>query len=229
MARSDSDTRRRARLTRLLASGATSLLAVTLVVRLWPAPSGASEPEALLYASDGQEVIQIDEIVPTRQAERRPPPPAPLPPVVVPDDVILDDEPIVWEDANLLADAFGEDERQQDGDAEAAEAPRAPRPDTDPRILLNAVARYTPEAREEGVQAEVRVEVMIDAAGRVQEAAIVGRWLAEREGGRRAVERLGFGLEDAALDAARRSRFRPAEVDGEPVAARYAYVIRFSN
>lgn len=47
------------------------------------------------------------------------------------------------------------------------------------------------------------------------------------ERGMRTVDSAGYGLEEAALHAAARWRFRPAEIEGEPVATRALLTFSF--
>ena len=81
----------------------------------WPLRGLAADER--IYNTAGQEVIAMEQVLPTQQSARRPPPPAPLIPVVVPDDVVLDDE-VEFEDTNLELEADGDDE-------DAPEAPPA--------------------------------------------------------------------------------------------------------
>ena len=229
VARRPSPDRHRTFRLRLSATLAASLALVLALVLAWPAPT-PGQPGPLVFDARAAEAVEVQEIQPTRQARRRPPPPAPLPPVVVPDDVVIEPEPITFVDANRLPldDAPGPDDAAREGATEGTA--RAARPDTDPRLLLSAVARTTPAARDAGVRARVEVAVTVDAQGRVTEAEVCARWLLGADGEPvRTVETLGYGLEEAALHAARRSRFRPARVGDEPVTARTTLTIRFSS
>ncbi|MHB8418743.1 MAG: energy transducer TonB [Myxococcales bacterium] len=74
-------------------------------------------------------------------------------------------------------------------------------------------APYPPEARKLGVEGEVVMMLTIDAAGKVA-----------------AVKRLsgpGHGLDEAAVAAAHRFRFKPAKLHGEAVATEIRYVYSF--
>jgi hypothetical protein len=63
----------------------------------------------------------------------------------------------------------------------------------------------------------------------VTEATVVGRWRLDDEGRASPVASLGYGLDDAALSAAHRSRFRPATHRGEPVPTRTTITFTFGN
>jgi TonB family protein len=57
------------------------------------------------------------------------------------------------------------------------------------------------------------VDIVVDATGRVIDARVPGHF--------------GYGLEDAAIDTVRRTRFHPAERHGEPVAVRMRWTMQF--
>jgi protein TonB len=73
---------------------------------------------------------------------------------------------------------------------------------------------YTSSAREANVEGKVRVEVSVDADGHVT--------------GVRLLAGLGYGLDEAALEAARRATFEPGTRCGKPVSATFTIAMRFS-
>lgn len=80
---------------------------------------------------------------------------------------------------------------------------RQAKPETPLRIDSKPKPRYSDEARTRGVEGDVRLRVRFLASGAAEVIEIVSG--------------LGFGLDEAAADAARGIRFRPAERDGRPV------------
>ncbi len=197
------------------------LLAIALV-RWWPTPSPSSPSE--VFRDRASDRITLRDVQPTSQSqEKNPPPPAPLPPVVVPNDVLVEEE-IDIGDAKLRVDVPEDDEKLQDG---ADQATAARQPDTDARLLRNVQPNYPSAARDDEVRARVEVELQITKDGRVQEATIRRRWLLSKEGTPRPVSELGYGLEEAALTAARRSLFRPARADGRKVPTRKVITFTF--
>ncbi len=72
---------------------------------------------------------------------------------------------------------------------------------------------YPPQAVAAKVEGKVRLELMIDEQGTVKTA--------------RVLRGLGYGLDEAALDAAQRTRFRPATRCAQPVAAPFVMAMRF--
>lgn len=210
---------------RFLVSLAIVLGLAIAFVRWWPAlPSSASEGP---FRERAAERIQTREIQPTAQTQDlAPPPPAPLPPVVVPNDVPIKEE-IEFGESNLAVLDPGEDERLQEGTSEVPTA--AQRPNTNPRLFRAVQPEYPSSAREDGVRARIQVAVNVSKSGQVEEAVILKRWRLSSDGRARPVARLKHGLEEAALSAARRSRFRPAQNDGAPVASRTTITFEFGT
>jgi outer membrane biosynthesis protein TonB len=198
-------------------------LAVVLV-RWWPAgPASAVEGP---FRDRGTERISIQEVQPTSQSKaKKPPPPAPLPPVVVPNDVLVEQTVEIGE-AELRVETPKDDEVRQEG---ADRATAARQPDVDARLLRNVQPNYPQAARDDEVRARVEVEIKIDEAGRVEDAHVRRRWRLSGNGTAQPVSHLGYGLEDAALTAARRSRFRPARADGRPVSTRKVITFTFGT
>ncbi|HET9958163.1 MAG TPA: energy transducer TonB [Polyangiaceae bacterium] len=73
---------------------------------------------------------------------------------------------------------------------------------------------YTEAARVAGVEGKVRVEVTIDETGRVVSVRVLAG--------------LGYGLDEAALAAARNAEFEPAQRCGKPVRATFNIGMRFT-
>ncbi len=196
---------------------AALLLAVALV-NLWPTPA-ATESE-ITYRARGQETIAIEEIVQTRQRKEKPPPPPPLIPVVVSDQEIIDDFDLDIQDDFL---ALSEDDAEGDELPEGDRSLSAPSL-MEPRPVRIVEPEYTRDAKRRNIRAEVVVEVLVDERGRVAAAEVVDRYLLGKDEAKEEVGRIGYGLEQSALDAAQRCMFRPARLDGEAVRA-YATII----
>jgi len=85
---------------------------------------------------------------------------------------------------------------------------------TKPPALLEFVqADYPPQGAAAGVGAAVRLRVTIAADGSVAEATVV--------------EPQGYGFDEAAVDAVKRFKFSPAEVDDVPSPVQIEYVYNF--
>ncbi len=92
-------------------------------------------------------------------------------------------------------------------------AQTAPSQTRAPRLTQFVEATYPPEALEAGLEGSVLMQLSIDAEGHVTDAQVI--------------EGLGHGLDEAALEAARRFVFEPARRDGEAVPAVLRYRYRF--
>lgn len=210
---------------RLLGSLVAVLMLGIALVRWWPTLEETASDGP--YRDRAPERIQLEEVQPTSQSqELKPPPPTPLPPVVVPNDVLIKEE-LEFEEAELDVEDPGEDERYQEGSAE--EPATARQPDTNARLFRAVQPKYPSAAQDRSVQARVRVAVQITEKGQVQEATVTKRWLLSTDGSARAVSSLEHGLEEAALAAARRSLFRPARANGDPVATQTTLTFEFGT
>jgi protein TonB len=93
-------------------------------------------------------------------------------------------------------------------DTECLEALVKPKPIAIPQPT------YADRAREAGVSGKVRVELTVDETGAVIET--------------RVIEGLGYGLDEAALEAAKAARFEPALRCGKPTRTTFVIGIRFA-
>lgn len=114
---------------------------------------------------------------------------------------------------NTLATA-PDNEKLKPGDAESLPIP------TDeylvsrmPSVVADVRIPYPPEAKAHKIEGKVVMELLIDADGKVRQAKIISG--------------PGYGLEEAALAAITRFKFRPAEVDGKPVAVKIPFTYNF--
>lgn len=210
---------RRVYRTRILLNIAVVLICCIGLVRWWPT---TTDDSPRIRAIDRREPVDLTVVEQTVQRRQQPPPPPPdvqAPPVEVPDDVMLPDERLDLSltsdrppgDADALTQTAGTDSVQADGKV-ALEQP--------PKPVRLVEPNYTREAREEGIRARIVIEVLVNDSGYVAEQQIVQRHLLDEFGRQlRAVDRIGYGLEEAALSAAEKWRFRPGRRDGTPVSA----------
>jgi protein TonB len=87
-------------------------------------------------------------------------------------------------------------------------------PPAKPKALSRPTPAYTEQARAAGVSGKVRVEITVDARGRVTAV--------------RVLQGLGHGLDEAALAAARAMTFEPAVRCGKPAAATFKVAFNFA-
>lgn len=100
-----------------------------------------------------------------------------------------------------------------------ARAAHAPADDCDeppgkPKPLARPTPAYTVQARAAGVSGKVRVEITVDAAGHVVSV--------------RVLQGLGYGLDEAAMAAARAMTFEPALRCGKPSSSTFRVGFNFS-
>lgn len=82
-----------------------------------------------------------------------------------------------------------------------------------PRVLRQFKAGYPQTAKDARVEGPVKLSVLIDSGGRVQEVDVI--------------EGPGHGLNELAQDALKKFIFSPAEKLGEKVPVRIVYIYRF--
>ncbi len=207
-----------------MAALAVSLLIVNGAFMFWPDVENSNE--GLVFDVRGQEVIQAEEILQTRQEQRKPPPPVPAPPVVMPDDVVLDDIELEISDTSLILEEAGNDievvEGTPIGNSTAARADRGPSP---VRIVTPI---YTRDAKRRNIRAEIVLEVLVNERGRVLSTRIVGRYLLSKDGvEREVVSAVGYGLEESAITAAKSHTFRAAWENGKRVQSYTTLTFKF--
>jgi len=85
--------------------------------------------------------------------------------------------------------------------------------DTQARLVRGLAPSYPPDARADGVEGDVRLELVVGEAGGVESA--------------RVVRSVGHGLDEAALQAVRQFRFAAATKDGHAVRVRMGWSMQF--
>jgi protein TonB len=216
--------RRRSYRTRL--EGAL-VLALLLVVALLNAPIDFRE-EAEWAPVGTQEVVQMKDVMPTKQAERRPPrPPSPAPPVAVPNDQVVDVE--IDFDASLDLDEALDVAGAPTGPTETAGPPAPEEEDNgEPEIFIvvedNPVLvggydglyeriRYPEFARQAGIQGRVIVQFVVSETGAVTNATTL-----------QSPHRL---LTEEALRVIQTATFEPGRQRNRPVKVRMTIPIVF--
>ncbi|MFZ5439803.1 MAG: energy transducer TonB [Myxococcota bacterium] len=85
--------------------------------------------------------------------------------------------------------------------------------DTEPVVVAEYKEAYPAEAKQNDVEGSVRLKVTIDPTGKVENVVIISG--------------PGFGLNEAARDWIRKSKFKPATRGGEPVGYTFIYTYTF--
>ena len=164
-----------------------SIILLILTFLIYPRYLGLIELEDV----ELQEII-IENIPQTQQIEKPPPPARPSVPVESEDEDIADD--LTIEEADL--DSF----EAWDAPPPPPEGPRVKFiPYDDPPQPLSSIRPVYPEiAQEAGIEGTVVVQVFVDKKGRVQDTLIL-----------KGIP--NTGLDEAAVTAIKKTRFRPAK------------------
>jgi TonB family protein len=85
--------------------------------------------------------------------------------------------------------------------------------DVPAKLLAGGTPSYTRDAEAAGIEADVPLEIVVDATGSVV--------------GARALTPVGYGLDEAALQSVRGYRFSPAQRGGKAQAVRMRWLMRF--
>jgi len=162
-----------------------------------------------------QEIIQMEEIIQTKQIETPPPPPRPPVPVEVPNDEILEDDIV---ELDLEFDL---------GDELALPPPPPPKEDEEqffivvenmPQLIggigkLQSQVTYPEMARRAGIEGRVTIQFIVNERGQVENP--------------RVVRGIGGGCDEEALKAVSKARFTPGLQRGRPVKVQYSLPIVF--
>lgn len=162
-----------------------------------------------------QEIIQVEEIIQTKQIETPPPPPRPPVPVEVPNDEILEDDIV---ELDLEFDL---------GDEIALPPPPPPKEDEEqffivveqmPQLIggigkLQRQVQYPEMARRAGIEGRVTIQFIVNERGQVENP--------------RVIRGIGGGCDEAALDVVSKAKFTPGLQRGRPVKVQYSLPIVF--
>lgn len=168
------------------------------------------------YVLDEQEIVEMEEIIQTRQIETPPPPPRPPVPVEVPNDEIIDDVDIDISADWDLDDRLDmpppqqeEEEPEEDFFVVVEEMPE----------LIGGLAsiqqniRYPEMARRAGIEGRVYVQFIVNERGEVEDP--------------RVIRGIGGGADEEALRAVKEAKFRPGMQRGRPVRVQYSLPVVF--
>ncbi len=197
-------------------------MALALLMVLFRIPWRPATEVALAVTE--QEVVQLEEIVQTRQELPPPPPPRPIVPIAVPDEAILEEEPVSFDVSLDINEAI----------TELPPPPPPPEPEQEEQVeeeqeifvvveempeIIGGVARlyelleYPELARKAGMEGLVVVQFVVEPDGSVSNIQVI-----------RSAGRL---LDEAAVQAVKQLRFKPGRQRGRPVRVRFSLPIRF--
>lgn len=84
---------------------------------------------------------------------------------------------------------------------------------TSATLLHRLTPVYPKAAQHAGIEGEVILMIVIDVQGRVETATVL--------------KGLGYGLDESAVDAARRTEWRPASANGQPIRSTQRFSVHF--
>ena len=170
-------------------------------------------PEEIVLAE--QEIVEMEEIIQTRQVETPPPPPRPPVPVEVPNDEIIEDI-----DINIDADLA------LDGPLNLPPPPPPVEEEEDfftvvenmPELIgglagLQRNITYPEMARKAGIEGRVFLQFIVNERGEVENP--------------RVIRGIGGGCDEEALRAIKKAKFKPGLQRGRPVRVQYNLPVVF--
>jgi protein TonB len=173
----------------------------------------SAPPEEIVL--NEQEIVEMEEIIQTRQMETPPPPPRPPVPVEVPNDEIIEDV-----DINIDADLA------LDGPLNLPPPPPPAEEEEDfftvvenmPELIgglagLQASITYPEMARKAGIEGRVFLQFIVNERGEVENP--------------RVIRGIGGGCDEEALKAIQKASFKPGLQRGRPVRVQYNLPVVF--
>jgi len=198
-------------------------LALALLIVLFRIP-WRPKTEVVLAAPE-QEVVQLEEIVQTRQELPPPPPPRPTVPIAVPDETILEEEPVSFDVSLDINEAITElppppppPEPQKEAQQPEEEQEIFVVVEEMPEIIggierLYELLEYPELARKAGLEGLVVVQFVVEPDGSISNIQVI--------------RSAGKLLDEAAIKAVQQLRFKPGKQRGRPVRVRFSLPIRF--
>lgn len=191
---------------------ALSELCMLLLITFWPVRE--KDPPQLRNIEYSENEVILDEAFVTTHASSPPPPPRPQMPEPVPNDEVIEEE---IPDFDFDISDEGPITREGEGRSGNSDGVTAD-PEVRPRVVHIVEPSMPAEAKKAGIRAQVTVNFLVNTEGRVEEATISEIRLYDKNGDDyEVVDRIGYGLTEATLQAALRWRFKPARQNDEAV------------
>ncbi len=155
-----------------------------------------------------QELFQVEDIQQTKQENRPPPPPKPPIPIEAPSDEVLEDIEIGETEIDMTAEMQAPPPPKEDKKIVEEEpqyfvvVEEMPEPIGGNMAILQKII-YPEIAKRAGVEGKVYVLAFVDENGDVRDAKII--------------KGIGAGCDEAALDAVKKTKFKPGKQRGKPV------------
>lgn len=169
-----------------------------------------------------QEIVEMEEIIQTKQQERVPPPPRPPVPVEVPNDEIIEDFEIeIDAELNFRSDGHLPPPPKQQDEAMDEEEPEEDffiAVEQMPELIggmqgLQQKIHYPELAQRAHIEGRVYVQFIVTEKGEVEDPVVL--------------RGIGGGCDEEALRVIREAKFKPGMQRGRPVRVRYSIPLVF--
>lgn len=166
-----------------------------------------------------QELVNVEDVEVTKQETAPPPPPKPPIPIEAPSDDVLEDIEIADTEIDLEEEIAApppppvqEEEEEEEEPAFFVAVEEMPEPIGGiAKIQSNIV--YPEIAKRAGVQGRVFVKAFVDENGNVQKVELI--------------KGIGAGCDEAAMEAVKKTQFKPGKQRGKPVRVQVSIPILF--
>jgi len=166
-----------------------------------------------------QELVNVEDVEVTKQETAPPPPPKPPIPIEAPSDDVLEDIEIADTEIDLTEEISApppppvqEEEVEEEEPAFFVAVEEMPEPVGGiAKIQSNIV--YPEIAKRAGVQGRVFVKAFVDENGNVQKVELI--------------KGIGAGCDEAAMEAVKKTKFKPGKQRGKPVRVQVSIPILF--
>ena len=189
-----------------------SLVLLIVAFKFFPDMSGG---DAILEGP--QELFTVEDIQHTKQENRPPPPPKPPIPIEAPSDDVLEDIEISDTEIDFEAQIEAppppkEEKKVEEEPTYFVAVEEMPEPIGGIKGIQSKII-YPEIAKRAGVEGKVYVLAFVDETGNVTKAEII--------------KGLGAGLDEAALNAVKQTKFKPGKQRGKPVKVQVSIPIVF--
>lgn len=191
-------------------------LIVALLIFIAAAKVNLQSEKSDVDLTSEQEVVEMEEIIQTKQIEKPPPPPRPPVPVEVPNDEVIEEQ-VINIDAELSFDEpldlppppQGDDDNDEDFFVVVENMPEL----IGGLAALQKDIRYPEMARKAGIEGRVIVQFIVNEEGKVENPHVV--------------RGIGGGCDEEALRAVSNALFKPGRQRGNPVRVQYSLPVIF--
>lgn len=191
-------------------------LIAALLIFIAAAKVNLHSPKSDVDLTNEQEVVEMEEVIQTKQIEKPPPPPRPPVPVEVPNDEVLEDQ-VINIDAELNFDdpldlpppPEGDEDQEEDFFVVVENMPEL----IGGLAALQKDIRYPEMARKAGIEGRVIVQFIVNEEGKVEDP--------------RVIRGIGGGCDEEALRAVKNALFKPGRQRGKPVRVQYSLPVIF--